>query len=297
MKQLKINFIFGVLFLFSAFIGNAQEVLPYPMDKSSLLWKIEGPGIKKGAYLFGTMHLIEKEHFYFPAKLQKLVEKSEALVMELPGLPNQMEAMKYVVLKEGSFFDYFTKEQTDSILVWAKEKMGMSEEAFRKTMDKMKPFLVVQMATQMQFMGKTESYEMTFNKIALENELEILGLETVEQQMGLFDRLTNDQQSRMVMEGIRDTDKTILLTKEMQLIYSRQNVDSLYMMINQEGGVISDEQTAFLDDRNKDWIPQIIEIAKKKKAFIAVGAGHLGGPNGVIRLLQKEGYTLTPVEL
>jgi len=34
-----------------------------------------------------------------------------------------------------------------------------------------------------------------------------------------------------------------------------------------------------------------------KRCFIAVGAGHLGGPNGVIRLLEKEGYTLTPVEL
>jgi uncharacterized protein YbaP (TraB family) len=205
--------------------------------------------------------------------------------------------MKYVVLKDGSFFDYFTKEQTDSILVWAKEKMGMSEEAFRKTMDKMKPFLVMQMATQIQFLGKTESYEMTLNKIALDNKIEILGLETVEEQMGFFDRLTNEQQSQMVMEGIRDTEKTIMLTKEMQLIYSRQCVDSLYMMISQDGGVISEEQTAFLDDRNKNWIPQITEISKKKKAFIAVGAGHLGGPNGVIRLLQKEGYTLTPVEL
>lgn len=289
--------LFSLLTFLASLYGKSQVETPYPMTESSLLWKIEGPGVKKGSYLFGTMHLIEKDHFYFPPKLNKLVEKSEALVMELPGLPNQMEAMKYVMLNEGSFFDYFTKEQADTILMWAQQKMGMSEQAFRSTMDKMKPFVVVQMATQIQFMGKTESYEMTLNKIALENEMEILGLETIAEQMGIFDSLSREQQSQMVMEGIRDTDKTIQLTKQMQEVYIRQNVDSLYMMINDEGGVISEEQSAFLDDRNKKWIPQIKEITKSKKAFIAVGAGHLGGPNGVIRLLQKEGYTITPVEL
>lgn len=287
----------SLLAFFVGLFGRTQEIIPFPMSESSLLWKIEGPGVKKGSYLFGTMHLIEKDHFYFPSKLNKLVEKSEAMVMELPGLPNQMEAMQYVILKEGSFFDYFNKEQTDSILTWAQQKIGMSEQAFRSTMDKMKPFVVVQMAVQIQFMGKTESYEMTLSKIALENELEILGLETIAEQMGFFDRLSKEKQSQMVMEGIRDTDKTIQLSKEIQEVYVRQNVDSLYLMINEEGGVISEEQTAFLDDRNAKWIPQIKEIIAKKKAFIAVGAGHLGGPNGVIRLLQKEGYTITPVEL
>lgn len=294
---MKTTHFISALIIWISFTGSSQETLSYPMSESSLLWKIEGPGVKKGTYLFGTMHLIEKEHFYFPNKLNKLLEKSDALVMELPGLPNQMEAMQYVVLKEGSFFDYFTPEQTDTILRWANEKMGMNEQAFRSTMDKMKPFLVVQMATQLQFMGKTESYEMILNKIALENELDILGLETIADQMGIFDRLTKEQQSQMVMEGIRDSEKTIQLTKKMQEVYVRQNVDSLYMMINHEGGVISDEQATFLDDRNKKWIPKIIDISKQKKAFIAVGAGHLGGPNGVIRLLQKEGYHVTPVEL
>jgi uncharacterized protein YbaP (TraB family) len=93
------------LFLFFAFIfiGKAlviaQEqhaVTDFPMKESSLLWKIEGPGIPKGSYLFGTMHLIEKKYFVFPDKLEKLVKKSDQLVMELPGLPNQLEALKLV---------------------------------------------------------------------------------------------------------------------------------------------------------------------------------------------------------
>ena len=40
--------------------------------------------------------------------------------------------------------------------------------------------------------------------------------------------------------------------------------------------------------RNKNWVPQIKELIADKKTFIAVGAGHLGGPNGVLRLLEKD---------
>lgn len=285
-------------FLLGSFEIHSQEnaVTEFPMSQSSLLWKIEGPGVQKGSYLFGTMHLIEKEYFIFPDKLEKLVKKSECLVMELPGLPNQFEAMNLVTLKKGTFFDFFTKEQTDTILRWAKTELGMDEAKFRASMSQMKPFIVVQMATQMQFIGKTESYEMTFEKIARENKIEIKGLETMEQQMSFFDSLSNEQQAEMVMESIRDGDKTLRLTKEMQQVYTRQNVDSLYLMIQDEGGTISSEQTEFLDNRNKNWVPQIIEMIADKKTFIAVGAGHLGGPNGVIRFLEHEGYTLTPVE-
>jgi uncharacterized protein YbaP (TraB family) len=288
-----------LFFLFTIILNWSftQKTTPYPMDKSSLLWKIEGNGVKKGTYLFGTMHLIEKENFIFPDKLEKIFKKCDVLVMELPGLPNQLEAMKLVQLKEGSFFDYFNEAQTDTILSWAKEEMNMSEEKFRSIMSKMKPFVVVQMATQLHFMGKTESYEMTFDRMAREKNMSILGLETVAEQMAIFDNLTAEKQTEMVMSGIRDMEESISLTKTMQELYVRQNVDSLYMLIQQEGGVLSEEQQNFLDKRNSNWIPKIIDIIEEKKAFIAVGAGHLGGPNGVIRLLEKKGYIITPVEL
>lgn len=292
------TFLFS-LFLLSSFEIWAQEKVTtnFPMKESSLLWKIEGPGVIKGSYLFGTMHLIEKEYFLFPPKLEKLVKKSDLLVMELPGLPNQMEALSLLMLKEGSFFDYFSPEQTDTILRWAEAELKMNEETFRASMSKMKPFVVVQFATQLQFMGKTESYEITLDKLAKENEIPVKGLETVAEQMAIFDNLTKEQQADMVMESIRNGSKTLDMTRQMQKLYIGQNVDSLYMMIQEEGGVISGEQQNFLDKRNKNWIPQIIEFISQKRTFIAVGAGHLGGPNGVIRLLEKEGYTLIPVEL
>lgn len=284
-------------FLGFQLIAQDQEVTAYPMSESSLLWEIQGENVPKGSYLFGTMHLIEKDYFLFPKKLEKIVSKSEVLIMEIAGLPDQAEAMKYLMLEEGTFFDYFNDEQTDSILAWAKSEMKLSEEGFRSTFTKMKPFTVVQFATQMQFIGKTESYEVSFEKLAKEYGLSIEGLETIAEQMAIFDSLSNEQISAMVMESIRKSDETIELTRNMMAMYSRQQIDSLYMMIEDEGGVLADEQQEFLDNRNAKWIPKIKDAIREKKTFIAVGAGHLGGPNGVIRLLEKEGYTLIPVKL
>jgi uncharacterized protein YbaP (TraB family) len=293
LKGLILLFFIGFTKLFYA-QGNVTE---FPMEESSLLWKISGKNVKSDAYLFGTMHLIEKDYFIFPKKLQKVVKKSDALVMELEGLPNQAEAIGYVMLKEGSFFDYFSPEQTDTILRWAKAKFGMEEATFRSSFSNMKPFAVTQLAVQLHFIGKTESYELSFEELAKAADIEIIGLETIAEQMSLFDNLTPEQQTEMVMESIRTGEKSIELVKKMQTVYQSQEIDQLYSLILEEGGVIQEEQANFLDNRNKKWIPQIEQIISTKNTFIAVGAGHLGGPNGVIRLLEKEGYTLTPIKL
>ena len=261
-----------------------------------MLWEIEGPSIQKGSYLFGTMHLVEKDYFYFPKNLEKIVSKTDLLVMEIAGIPNEAEVLKYITLKEGSLFDFFTAEQTDSIFVWARSKMGMSEQLFRTSLSKMKPFVLVQLATQLQYLGKTESYEMKFQSIAEKKKMAQKGLETIEFQMSLFDNLKKSEQAEMVMQEIRDSKKSDAQLKQIQQLYKRQNIDSLYMLIQEGEDMLTLKQSDFLEKRNHTWIPKIIEMLHENKCFIAVGAGHLGGKDGIIRLLQKEGYTLTPVE-
>ncbi len=275
----------------------SAQVSEYPLKKSSLLWKIEGPGLSAPSYLFGTMHMIEPEYFFFPDKLEKLMLSTEELVMELPGLPTREESMSLLTLKEGSFFDYFSKEQSDSLFQWASANLSMKETLFRKTMDSMKPFVFVQLATQWKFIGNMESYERRFEALAITNKIPISGLETATDQIAIFDHLSKEQQTEMVMESIRNPEKIMQQTREMEQLYVDQNIDSMYMMILDQESVIVDEQATFLDDRNSRWIPLIIQHIKSHSTFIAVGAGHLGGPNGVVRLLQGKGYTLTPIRI
>lgn len=289
--------IIGILTLFIVHFGcYSQSLEAYPMEENALLWKIEGPNIKSDSYLFGTIHMIAKSEFYYPKKLSKIVDKTDQVVLEIADL-NPVTAMQYIVLKQGSFFDYFNEAQIDTILFWAKTEAGMDEAKFRFTMSQLKPFAVVQLATQMSIKVPTESYELTIQSQAKAQNVPLLGLETIEDQIGIFDRMDSTEQANLVMESIRNYAKSDSLMNEMQSLYLKQNVDRMYQFITESDGSIQDMSAELLDKRNQNWIPLISEFIQTKDTFIAVGAGHLGGPNGVLRLLEKAGYTLTPVQL
>lgn len=290
------HILFGILFILS-FGTWGQSVRAYPMEEKSLLWKIEGDQVKGDVYLFGTMHLIEKEYFYYPKKLQKIAKSADVIVMEIPGLPDPASAMQYVLLKEGTFFDYFNAAQTDTIVQWAKEKLGYDENQFRMMFKKMKPFAIVQLAVQQEFAGKTESYEMTFDQMAKDNKINMEGFETLEEQMAIFDSMDSTQITEMVMESIRNGDQSIETMKQMMVKYNEQDIDALYAFIKEEGGTVSEMEDDLLVKRNHNWIEQLPRYFDGRDVFIAVGAGHLGGPEGLIRLMEKEGLTVTPVKL
>lgn len=292
------------LFLGSPIFAQETSIRDYPMEERSLLWKIEGNGIKTKSYLFGTVHLIDEERFFFPKKLQKIVSKSDVLTMEIAGLPDPMEALKLSMLEEGSFFDFFNEEQTDSLMIWVEENTSLTEKSFRMMAGKMRPFVVSQMLPELdennpnRGMENKKSYEIELEAIAKNKKIEMKGLETVADQLGFFDDLTDDQQVEMVMATIRGgTNSASTEMEEIMSLYSDQNVDGLYQMIADDSDFMEGIDDLLLGDRNKRWIPMIEKMISENDTFIAVGAGHLGGPNGVIRLLEAKGYTLTPIEL
>lgn len=296
--SLKITLLFVLGVLCFGFSPQHETKMGDPEPKMSLLWKIEGNGLREPSYLFGTMHMIQREYFYFPSTLEKVIRKSDVVVTEiaLDKMDDQAEALKHVYLREGNLFDFFSKEQQDTILQWAESKLMLKKEPFLAAFGKMKPFVILQTVVQLNFFGKTESYEMKIREVADKNNVPFLGFETIAEQISFFDKLSREEQAEMVMESLRDEQKNIEMMVEMQGIYKRQQLDSLHYLIHRDGGVIAERESTFLGQRNKRWIPQIKEIMHRQKAFIAVGAGHLGGDEGVIRLLRDEGYTLTPIQ-
>lgn len=272
-------------------------VSKYPMKDGALLWQITNENNSDTSHLFGTMHMIESEFYIFPDKLKILVKNSDAIVMELPGLPSPYEMLKYVVLKDDTLWKYFGEGQEDSLMTWIEEFTNYDRSMVKDVFSQMKPFALIQLTTASQFKGKVESYEMDFTEIAKADSIKIIGLETVADQMKIFDDITIEEQVEMLMATVRDPDANKDILESMQSTYYSQEIDKLYQLIHKEGGTIAEKEDAFLTDRNKNWIETLKDILPDSNLFIAVGAGHLGGPKGVIRLLQKEGYTLTPIRL
>lgn len=261
---------------------------------NSLLWKIEGNNCQP-SYLFGTMHMIEEEYYSMSASLTKKITQSDAIIMEVAGMPNPFETLALMTLDSGTVHQYFSKEQMVKLLEFMDKKLDTSPETFHTVYGKMKPFFILQAISQGYFSKNTISYDLNIMQMANEKDIPIIGLETIEQQLGFFDAIPMSEMADLIMTSVENFDEEKEQTKKMMEIYFEQKVDKLIPLMKKQSPEFMAYSDIFLYNRNKAWIPKLKEEIKTKKCFIAVGAGHLFGEGGVIELLQKEGYTLTAV--
>jgi len=141
-----------------------------------------------------------------------------------------------------------------------------------------------------------KSYEMEFMEMAKADEKAMGGLETIEYQMSVFDSIPYTDQAAMLVTSIRGggEDGEDELSKMVE-VYKQQDIAGMQQMFKADVDGIGKYEDIFLKNRNQNWIPVIAEMAKEQPTFFAVGAGHLGGKFGVITLLRKAGYVVSPI--
>ncbi|MAZ72060.1 MAG: TraB/GumN family protein [Flavobacteriaceae bacterium] len=286
MKNLKNIFMLAAL-VCSFLTAFAQQ------NENSLLWKVEGNGIKT-SYVFGTFHMLPKKDFELKGKVTNALQNSEILVLELdmddPKM--QTEMMQLSALTDGkTLSEFMDAEEYTLIDTYLKEKMGMGLDNFKT----FKPLLVSTMV-MMGYLGKDmASYEASLIKLTKEQQKEVKGLETVAFQMGIFDEQPYEQQLDDIIKLLKE--ETIMkdMFTEMITLYKNENIDGLYDYMDDFFNGDKAQLERMLHNRNQNWIPKMGEYSKEQTVFYGVGAGHLGGKLGVINLLRAAGYTVTPV--
>lgn len=274
------------LLLFTLFISlfsNAQEL------EKSLLWKISGNGLKKPSYLFGTIHLTCDSSL--DANTLNALEATEQLYLELDmdDKSIQMQMMKLMMMKDGAKLSTLLSPEDFKILdEFMKKNLNMSVKLF----DSFKPFMISSMLFPKMLDCKSQSVESELMKITKEQNEEIFGLEKAEDQMKVFDEISYQDQADELLKTVKDNlEKDKKEFQEMITIYQNKDIEGmLKMMSDSDNKITSENQDILLNNRNKNWIPIMVKIMKDKPTFFGVGAGHLAGENGVIKLLRKKGY-------
>jgi uncharacterized protein YbaP (TraB family) len=108
-------------------------------------------------------------------------------------------------------------------------------------------------------------------------------------------KIERSKQAEQLQTTLLDFNSFVDETNTMLDIYRRHDVQEMYNYTLQHEMSEDGAGAMLLDHRNKNWIPVIQAAVKEKPTFIAVGAAHLGGENGVIQLLRKAGYKVTPI--
>ncbi|MEM9717856.1 MAG: TraB/GumN family protein [Bacteroidota bacterium] len=266
-------------------VATAQE--------KGLLYKIEKQGIQP-SYLFGTIHLMPNNEFEIKESVEKAFKASDLIVLEIdmddPNLATNM--MQHMMMDGDSTLEqYFSDTDYQKLDEELQTHAGMGV----AMINKMKPLMVMSMLVKKYVGAQPASYELSFVKLSEENKKEILGLETVADQMAVFDEIPYQAQADDISQMLNDEKRYTTLFKEMIKLYKAEDVEALYNIFTDYYGDQGQVLDLVLHDRNRKWIPKIGEYAKEQSVFFGVGAGHLGGEEGVLNLLEEAGYTVTPV--
>ena len=263
--------------------------------ENSTLWKIEGNGLKQPSYLFGTIHLTCDDAL--EADVLKALDQTEQLVLEIDmDAPDmQRKLMSGMSMKNGLKLKDLVSSQDfiaiDSLFI---KNLGMSV----KFLEHIKPFFLSASFYPSILECTPKSLEQALINVAKEQNEEIKGLETIEDQLQVFEDIPYKDQVADLVKSAKDNlayDKAMFI--KMINLYKAKNITAMLDMLNDKNYTsVAAHQDKLLVNRNIKWIPKIKSYTKEKATFFGVGAGHLAGQNGVINLLRKEGFKVTAVK-
>lgn len=275
----------------SAFPVHAQE--------KTLLWRISGNGLTKDSYLFGTMHKICEEDYFWTDTMKKYFHRSERVCFEI-DLDNPfllLSTLKSIQSVDGrTLKDLFTPKDFARLSTYFKRANGYDIMLFNQVRPSV---LLMLLETDYINCLAFKSYEDEIKKEARKFKKSILGLETVEEQFAAVADVTDKEVVTYVMNIVNGqylNDKSHqLLYDHITALYKMQDIQALYSLVGIDSNELFDTKEMVLDFRNKSWIPKFKTYSKDKSIFYAVGAGHLAGEAGLISLLRQEGYQLDPL--
>ena len=281
-------------------VAEQQPEAPTDNPNHSLLWEIRGDSLEKPSYLYGTIHMIGKDDYFLTDSTKAAFDRAERVTFEI----NMEDMTDFSVI-----FSLMTKVMMNGGVtlpdLLSKEDYAFVEKKFNAMglpmmmLNRLKPmFLSVFASGDMEpgglSNGSLVSYEVEFMEMAQKDQKEMAGLETVEYQMSMFDSIPYKAQAQMLVESLRAGNDGSDEFEQMVKMYKTQDIEAMQKMFDEGGGGVGEYEDLLLANRNRNWIPIMARMMKEKPTFFAVGAGHLGGEQGVIQLLRDAGYTLNP---
>ena len=273
--------------------ANAQQ----KKNENSLLWEISGNGLQKSSYLFGTYHYAGKDFIDTMKVLNAKLNQADIIVGELiidSTLKSRL--VPFMIMMDNSLDKLLSPTEYQKVADYLKKVSGQDLKLFNI----MKP-ATVQM-TILQFTAPRsnispsnpaiDQYLQDYGKA---NHKTIIGLETVEDQAVVLFGSSLQRQKELLLKSIGDEEKNKKESRKLYEDYIRQDLTSLEKTFTKLADYTKEEFEAILKSRNAKWMSQLPNLMQNGSLFIAVGAGHLVGEDGLIRALQAKGFSVKPL--
>jgi uncharacterized protein YbaP (TraB family) len=273
-----------------------DQVAPPDNAGHPALWSIEDDAGHKG-WLFGTIHALPKGTAWQSETLDTALRDSRMLTIEANGLDDQKAvAQIFAALGVRGGLPPLSERVAPDLRPALKAAVVRSKIPSH-TLDKMESWaatLILASAFGADMgLEKGEGVEQVLIRRFKAEEKPISGLETIAGQLGIFDDLPEHEQRTMLNTMLRSGDSN---QDRFEVQFTAWHDGAIEKLEQKEGeGILASPllREKLLDGRNRDWATQIAALlAGDRGAFVAVGAAHLPGKNGVVALLENAGYRL-----
>lgn len=260
-----------------------------PVDADPALWVVKDRDTT--IYLFGTVHVLKPGLSWFDEGVKKAFDASKEVVLEIP-LPSDEEAQKVliplVVDRDGPPLTQKLHPEKRAAYAAALGKLGLPPAAFDQLYPWFAAVTISQLILQKAGYDPKSGAERSIDTAAKAAGKPVTGLETLEQQLGYFATLPEEDQIAFLELGVDDFDRGAKTIDEMVASWSKGDPEGLATVMNRDIDKLPKLYKILLADRNvrwADWIKQ--RMAKPGTVFVAVGAGHLAGKDSVQAKLAK----------
>jgi uncharacterized protein YbaP (TraB family) len=283
----RITFLLSFIFTFLSFTGKAQE--------NSLLWEISGNGLKSPSYLFGTMHVKDKRAFQFHDSLMIKLKSCKIFAGELVlDKAAAKEMSGDILLPPGKELKtLIPKREYKRVKKYCNKNIGMMMSLL---VNKIKPIFTSAMISESLIPDDMpKALDEYLQDKAKEYDLEVKGLETMQEQMKALDGLSVEEQAKMLVDQINNIEEEKKEIQKLTDVYTSQNLNSIYAF-TQTPEMQGEFGDGLIKDRNIVMAQRLEKLILNQSTFCAIGAAHLPGEEGVLNLLRQKGYYLRAIK-
>ncbi len=260
-------------------------------------WRVSG---RNGGEvtLLGSMHVLRPSDYPLPPAIDGFVESSDQIVMELDlddvdATGQQRIILQASMLPQGTVLEDVVDGDVYRLVEQRLAELGVE----LARLERFEPWFVAITVLELGmrkigFQAERGVEQYVLGKAQAAGK-EVVGLETVEFQIGLFDALPPDQQQALLEQTLAELDEGAAVLGEMVAAWRDGELESLGAELLDEFDAFPGLYETLVTKRNSAWVPALEEmLAGERRHLVVVGALHLVGPDSVIEQLRSRGHNV-----